>query len=92
MVVGKGRKTSTVFFGPEALEAIGQCLDAWADQYRPLFIRHDHNAPKPDPAVDPEVSPCACRSTQPSTRSRGLVPPVGSKPLPTPIGTTGPRR
>jgi site-specific recombinase XerD len=53
VVVGKGRKTRTVFFGPEALEAIDRYLDARADQYRPLFIRHDHNAPRPDPATDP---------------------------------------
>jgi site-specific recombinase XerD len=53
VVVGKGRKTRTVFFGPTALAAIARYLAARADRYRPLFLRHDRARQEPDPAKDP---------------------------------------
>jgi integrase/recombinase XerC len=53
VVVGKGRKTRTVFFGPDALAAIGRYLAARGDRLRPLFLRHDRARVEPDPAKDP---------------------------------------
>jgi len=53
VVVGKGRKTRTVFFGPDALMAIREYLAARGDNYRPLFLRHDRARREPDPARDP---------------------------------------
>lgn len=53
VVVGKGRKTRTVFFGPDALAAIRRYLDARGDRMRPLFLRHDRARQEPDPAKDP---------------------------------------
>ena len=41
VVVGKGRKTRTVFFGPEAISSIRRYLEARGDHFRPLFLRHD---------------------------------------------------
>ena len=53
VVVGKGRKTRTVFFGPDALAANDDYLAARDDHHRPLFLRHDRARVEPDPAVDP---------------------------------------
>ena len=53
VVVGKGRKTRTVFFGPDALAAIDEYLSARADHYRPLLLRHDRARAEPDPTQDP---------------------------------------
>lgn len=53
VVVGKGRKTRTVFFGPDSLAAIRRYLDARGDRFRPLFLRHDRARTEPDPAKDP---------------------------------------
>lgn len=54
VVVGKGRKPRTVFFGPEALAAIRTYLAARGDRYRPLFLRHDRARREPDPSRDPQ--------------------------------------
>jgi integrase/recombinase XerC len=53
VVVGKGRKTRTAFFGPDALAAIRRYLEARGDRFRPLFLRHDLARVEPDPAKDP---------------------------------------
>ncbi len=53
VVVGKGRKTRTVFFGPDALSAIKRYLEAREDHYRPVFLRHNRSRVEPDPAKDP---------------------------------------
>ena len=41
IVTGKGRKIRTVFFSPQALQAIDGYLEARKDAYFPLFIHHD---------------------------------------------------
>jgi site-specific recombinase XerD len=54
VVVGKGQKTRSVFFGHEAIQAIELCLQARADHHRPLFLRHDRAREEPGPAEDPD--------------------------------------
>jgi len=53
VVVGKGRKTRTAFFGPDAISAIRRYLEARGDRLRPLFLRHDRARREPDPVKDP---------------------------------------
>ncbi len=41
LITGKGNKERVVFFSDEALAAVRAYLDARADGYAPLFLRHD---------------------------------------------------
>jgi integrase len=47
IVTGKGEKERVVFFDEPTLEAVRRYLQARADSYRPLFIRHDRARPRP---------------------------------------------
>lgn len=49
LITGKGDKERVVFFSEEALEAIREYLEARADRYSPLFLRHDARRGKPVP-------------------------------------------
>lgn len=50
LVIGKGRKMRPIFFDEPTQAAIRAYLEARADDYRPLFLRHDNRrgAPGPD--------------------------------------------
>jgi site-specific recombinase XerD len=50
LVTGKGEKERVVFFDEDTLEAIRAYLDARADGYAPLFLRHDSGRGTPGPA------------------------------------------
>jgi site-specific recombinase XerD len=41
LVTGKGERERVIFFDHAALEAVRRYLDARADTYRPLFLRHN---------------------------------------------------
>ncbi|MHB8619298.1 MAG: tyrosine-type recombinase/integrase [Chloroflexota bacterium] len=41
IIVGKGGKVRTVFFSDGGIDALNRYLDARADAYDPLFLRHD---------------------------------------------------
>lgn len=47
LITGKGERERVVFFDEPTLEAIRRYLEARADAYRPLFIRHDRGRPRP---------------------------------------------
>lgn len=49
LITGKGERERVVFFDEAALAAIRAYLQARADTYRPLFIRHDDGRGKPGP-------------------------------------------
>ena len=49
IVTGKGDKERLVFFDDAALAAIRAYLDARADRYSPLFLRHDRGRGRPGP-------------------------------------------
>ncbi|HVG97915.1 MAG TPA: tyrosine-type recombinase/integrase [Chloroflexota bacterium] len=50
LVTGKGEKERVVFFDAETLAAIRAYLQARADGYAPLFLRHDTGRGAPGPA------------------------------------------
>jgi|GEM_PF-254298 len=47
IITGKGDKERVVFFGPDALKHIRAYIIARADNYQPLFTRHDRGRGKP---------------------------------------------
>lgn len=49
LITGKGGKERVVFFDQPALAAIRAYLEARADGYRPLFMRHDDGRGRPGP-------------------------------------------
>jgi len=60
-IVGKGGKARVVFLSTRAAEWIKKYVDARADKYRPLFIRHKG---KLDPSVPDEKMRLTVRSIQ----------------------------
>ena len=50
LVTGKGQKERTVFFDPDTMTAIRVYLEARADRFEPLFLRHDTGRGQPGPA------------------------------------------
>jgi site-specific recombinase XerD len=49
LITGKGEKERVVFFDEPTLETIRRYLEARADSYRPLFLRHNRGKGKPGP-------------------------------------------
>jgi site-specific recombinase XerD len=49
LITGKGDKERIVFLGDEALAAVRQYVEARADPYLPLFLRHDKGRGRPGP-------------------------------------------
>jgi site-specific recombinase XerD len=50
LITGKGEKERVVFFDDDTLRAIRAYMEARADHYAPLFIRHDTGRGQPGPA------------------------------------------
>src|SRR5439155_12921551 len=49
LITGKGEKERVVFFDEPTLETIRRYLEARADRYRPVFLRHDRGRGRPGP-------------------------------------------
>jgi integrase len=49
LITGKGGRERVIFFDPPTMAAIRRYLEARADQYRPLFLRHDVGRGAPGP-------------------------------------------
>ncbi len=47
LVIGKGQRERMVFFDDDARAAIRAYIQARADRYAPLFLRHDHHRGQP---------------------------------------------
>jgi integrase len=58
LITGKGERERVVFFDQVTLETIRRYIDARADVYRPVFLRHNRGRGKPGPGgVNYRLSP-----------------------------------
>ncbi|MGH2365779.1 MAG: tyrosine-type recombinase/integrase [Chloroflexota bacterium] len=64
VIVGKGGKVRTVFFSEAGMDALNRYLDARADDYDPLFLRHNPAAKSARVDRDGNVLRLSVRSIQ----------------------------